>query len=411
MTMLAEQRSIPRALKPEEQLLERMLSRQVDPACGILKPVEVVGRKGEFKSLDIFRAYTDRLDRQADVLERSCGTKRKSAVLKDAERAAQDLDDSEEAVDTTPEIILNDVTVEDLIRHQDPVRVFALCYRHNWTAERSERTKQLMVQLLTSVLELKLLTPFEFLKAIGFSLLTSRRVPEETLHRLLEMAVTMGEGVGEAFGKGKQGKPFQASHFLAVFKPELMVECFDLVDLNRVLLAVAEKCKWLPAEKPKELPADTDDSEDRATRRPAAMTDDSIDEPGTPAESIAPPAAPAPAPQANEDDVEIVFEPEGGTGTHAAPPPETDEGDLPSPPPLPPARELTPETVNAAFDDLIQGDQQPEPTGAVPLSRPGDPVMVTAATPEAADQWKGRAPAGGTTPGSGSRSPSSLKPR
>ena len=268
MAELAEQRSLPRTLKPEELFLERALSLQLDPEYGILKPVEVVGRKGEFKSHDIFRAYVDRLDRQADVLEHSVGTKRRSAVLKDVERASKDLDDAEQAADTTPDTILQDVTVADLVRHQEAVRNYKLISLHPWYSkeyvesretkeereETARRVKGLMVNLLTAVLEFKLLTPFEFLKAIGFLLLTSRLVPEETLQRLLEMAVTMGEG----------NKPFKASHFLGVFKVELLVDCLELEELYRVILAVVEKYKWLP-EKPKELPADTDD-EDRATR-------------------------------------------------------------------------------------------------------------------------------------------------
>ncbi len=398
-----EQRSKARELKPEEVLLVRMLELELDPDIGILKPAEVVGLNGEFKSKDIFTGYTDRLDRQADVLESSCGTKRRSAVLKDVERASTDLDDAERATDTSPDIILKDVTVADLVRHQDLKRVFALGYLHPWPTTRNERTKRLMLELVTAVLELKLLTPFEFLKAIGFNLLASRRVPEETLHLLLETAVTMGEG----------GKNFKGSHFLGIFKPEIMVECFGLEDLDRVLLAVAEKYKWLPEEV--ETPPSDAEGEDRETRRPDGPTVGgailALDNPGTPVESIAPPAAPAPTAQANEDDVEIVFDSDGGTGTHAVPPPSGEAAPLPSPLPRT-VQEPTPDTVDvdAAFDALIQGDKKDEPAQTpVPLSGPGEGAMVIAASKDVADQWRGKTPAGGATPGSGSRSGSSLK--
>lgn len=461
-----ELRSKPRELKPEEIFLVQMLDLELNPDIGILKPAEVVGLEGEFSSLDLFNGFAkDRLDRQADLLGGTYGTKRNSAKLKEAVDAANDVNHALKAKDTTPEVILDIVTAADIVRHQDPKRVFRLCFKHNWTYQpevtnpndkkevlRQERAKRLMLELLQAILELKLLTPAEFLKALDYDVIASRfanrRAPEDVLARMLETAVTMGEACEKARlerekdpRKAKEPvteKPFKASHFIGILSPDLMVECFTLDQLKPVILAVAKKSDWSTKEPEPTSPEDPEDS--RQTRRPEPgdaaaslnpATTPALDDPA-PVDSIPPPAESTDddvgfvkttekattTTQASADDVEIIIE-DGGTGSLPAVLDPSKTAALP--PRLPPRvgttedHKLTSEEVDREFDALLGGSDQP-----VPLSLPGDETMLTAANPQTAADWKGKGkhdPGGSksgsspSSPGSGSRSPSSLKPR
>jgi hypothetical protein len=75
----------------------------------------------------------------------------------------------------------------------------------------------------------------------------------------------------------------------------------------------------------------------------------------------------------------------------------------------------TQEEVELALEGLEENDGEEKDGDAkqvssvVPLHKPGDKVAVVATTQQAADEWNGKSPPGGATPGSGSRSGSSLK--
>lgn len=207
---------------------------------------------------DLMHGFRDEVEKRAEIIERSTGMKKKLALGMPIELAAQTLSQA-----LAPDVAVTDATeifsvvsAEDLVRTQDPKRVWQLVYGNGWLLTDAPLNKAYMKFLLTEIIEHDLLgpnTPLGVFSAIGPLAFVSDRMPEEDSAALLLQIMIRGEPLlrtatpDSSSLNSDSPRPFTAKHLIESVSIEKLVEHNPLSLLAKVLEDLAKTHGWVEA--------------------------------------------------------------------------------------------------------------------------------------------------------------------
>ncbi len=220
-----------------------------------------------FPPRDLMLGFKDLPERRADVVQLCVGTKRGTALKLSVDSAAENLLVALSEKDTSADEIFSIITVEELVLHQDPRRIWKLLWENGWVPTETPEHKKFMAMLYKSILELNLFganSALAVVHQIGFKHFVSNRIPEDRRTALLELVITNGEpslhkNRSESISSSTaRGNPFTAKDLLMLMDPEFLTEHVAQHELARVLEELAKLMKWetivVSPPSPSELP-------------------------------------------------------------------------------------------------------------------------------------------------------------
>lgn len=226
----------------------------------------------EFGPEALMRGFEDDPDKRGALIERTAGTKKLLAKSYSVEHSTATLKQALEIEVTDADEIFSIVTAEDLVRTQDPKRIWNLLYNNGWLIEETEGGKNFMKLLLAEILKQELLgptTPLTIFDKFGPMAFVSDRMPEEDRASIIAMVMERGEPLlrkarpDSSSMNSEEPKPFTAKHLIKTITVQRLVEFNPLSLLVRVLDELALMHRWV--EPPAETvppPAEEEDEDD-----------------------------------------------------------------------------------------------------------------------------------------------------
>lgn len=176
-----------------------------------------------FTSETIMQGLADKPEVRADILAYTTGLKKRIAVKKSWESAAEDLQIALDEGETTAAAIVEVFQPDDRVRYLDAKKIWTfLTDGEFWKVSTSKKAeyaaaKQHVAFMLTRALEDRLITHRDVVEGISVSEI-AMRLPKEELGKIIDGALKAGQG----------NAPFTEVELLSAMPPEVLVEYVPL---------------------------------------------------------------------------------------------------------------------------------------------------------------------------------------
>jgi len=204
-------------------------------------------------------------ERRADLVQKSTGIKRKSALRMSIEESIKAIDLALSEGDTTADEIFDDkedprgVSEGEIIRFFPPDRVYRTWYNSGFVVAASAGDQAVMADLWDFILEHKLLgdmTALQLVQELGLHHFVSDKCPAEKRKELIETVLQYGEPMlsssrpdgSSSSANANKSRACTAITLLSVVKPADLVKFIRLTDMAKPIEELAKTKGWIKSD-------------------------------------------------------------------------------------------------------------------------------------------------------------------